>query len=614
MSLTMPASLSPTHTGPARLPALKAILGAWLVIGALMSALYLNAYRPFSDPDDFLKLHEIRHVLDSGSLLDRQLPNILQPEPFISHWSWISDAPYVLIALLARPFLGAEAAVQTAVFIAPLLLFLVALVLVYKTAVRLGFADPGLVTAVASVSITFLEFQPGRVDYHNIQLLLLAGMVLAVAAGGRKAAALCGLLGALSFSISAELAFHVALVMAIYAGRFVFSAKESAEEIADYGLSLLVASTVLLFAVNPTGPWFGQLCDRYSLAHLFALGGAGATFAVAGTLLGSRHWAVKAAALGVGALGAVALVVTVFPQCLGGPYAAMSRYSFENFIAPIAQEKSFFALDAPPLVLTLSVLSTLFSSVIVVAAVACGSVRTRAWLVLALFAALGVVLGLAYTRYMRFAPMAGWPGVVLLAASCMSAGSIIKVRLTSNQFRFAPGFKTLFLPVVGLGAIMGGAAIIHPAPKAEFLGADIAGFCAKVKPVIRSWPAGATVLGPPLITNTFLNPGGPNVVAVPFHTASPGLERTYRFFDPATANPRQWLDQSKANLVVACAHDDIKSATIRREFPFTVSLLGGTPPDWLKLCPAGKNDPLRIYAYGENAACPAPVNIDEQSL
>jgi hypothetical protein len=125
----------------------------------------------------------------------------------------------------------------------------------------------------------------------------------------------------------------------------------------------------------------------------------------------------------------------------------------------------------------------------------------------------------------------------------------------------------------------------------------------------QGWPAGAVVLTPPLIGAHFLALAeGPKVVTIPNHPSAQGIERSYRFLDPSTADPRALLDASKATHVALCGWRGPPSPHLETAYPFAAALMEGHPPSWLRECPTDASSPLRLYSYrnadGSDAPCP----------
>ena len=58
------------------------------------------------DTDDAVRLVTVRELLGGAPWFDTTLPRIGAPEPLVSHWSRLIDAPLAVLMLLFRPLLG----------------------------------------------------------------------------------------------------------------------------------------------------------------------------------------------------------------------------------------------------------------------------------------------------------------------------------------------------------------------------------------------------------------------------------------------------------------------------------------------------------------------------
>lgn len=571
---------------------------AWLLLAGFLSALLMLGISPNGDGDDLLKMQEIRHAMTGPSLFDRTIPGVSQPEPMISHWPWIADAPYALVAWPLQHVLGLETALQAAAFVVPLLLLGTALTVLYRTFDALDFSWPGAILIVAAfVSLTSLaEFQPGRIDYHNIQMLLLCVVVLATIRGGARCAAVCGGAMALSFAISSEIAPFLMVPMGWFTLRMLSNQKAAAQEVRAFGLALGIGALIAFLGVTlPQGGDF-TACDRYAAPHLLALGGAGLTFLLAGSLPASGALRVGVIAIG-GAISAAALLV-IFPNCLDGPYGALSPYLRETWLQNIEQEMSLFAA---PDALSGGRFGKLALAFLGAGAVVMRACRDRgaerAWLVLAVYCAIGLVLSLFYVRYLRFLPLLATPGFVLILRAALPADFSTQKWLGLKGPGMAIPAWLLAAPAIALIGLVLAVRAITPPQDAPLTGIDVASACSSTKFDDLIWPSGSRVMAPPAIAVAMLGrPGTPLVVAVPFHTVGPGVERTYRFFDPATSDPERWLAESQATNVAVCRIDGDLPAKIMTDFPHAAGLAVGRPPEWLTECPP-KGSGLRVYRH-----------------
>lgn len=596
----------PVKTAPAA-RALPAWMGVWAVLAAAITLLWRVGFRPNADLDDVMKLHEIRLLLASGNPFDRTIPGVLQPEPMISHWPWIVDAPYALMALGLGRFTEAETALHWATLIVPPLLLLPVVWLLHRIIQELGFNNPLPVLALSAFAalLSATEFQPGRIDYHNIQMLLFVAIVYLSMRGGFRAAALCGALVALSFAVSSEMAGFLAIAMGVFGVRYVCGQDSDGRELRAFGAGLAVSGAALYILITPPSSYGVGLCDRYSVVHLMALVCAGGLFVVVPVLgLLERSIAGRAVSLAVAGTLSLALVVALFPQCLNGPYGALSPYLIQNWLDGIPQDGNILANPGFTQTLLFQIIAVNFVGIGAAIVFALkGKPQSRAWVLFALFAAAALVQALLVLRLMRVAPLLSGPGLALILAALLPTfGRVFGHPMRQNAAALlAPG-------IVIVGAVLLATSQLgRPAPGIN--GVAIAESCTG-EPLPRlAWPRGSRLFTPPAMGLLMMDKNADvAVVAVPFHTAAGGLERVYRFFDPATAEPMRYFDETNATHVVTCSVEPKIAERFQTAQPLAVALTTGAPPAWLKECPGVA--PLRVYvpAGSQEIQCPVPAN------
>lgn len=594
----------------------RPVLYAWLFIAAFLALCWCVGVSPNADLDDVLKFLKIRAYLESGAWFDQTVPGILQPGPFASHWPRILDLPYALAAWIMAPFAARDAALEAAAFVVPLLLLLPALALFRRIVAGLGFERPETVYLLALVPAmrSFFEFAPGRIDYHNVQIIFLLAAIALTLKRGTGAAMASGATVALALAGSLEFAVFFALVMAIYAVEFIRNDEGSGPRLGAFGAAL-AATSVLAYAIVVAPASYGRAaCDAYSTPHLLALVLAGLAFAAAAgadrKIASPLPRAVIVVLPGVAALVLLALL---FPQCLGGPYAGVDAYVRDVLLGDIAQERSLLA--RPDFVLSGSMASAaiLFVGAMAPAVVAVADrFRDRNLVVVALFALLALAQSLLYFRYFRYLPLLAGPGLIL-ALSAFAPGLRVSGALLAGRFsKLLPSPAAIVAPGLIVAAGLVAFHIVAPAPARVPAAASYAGSCELGGAGRYAWPQDARVMAPPVVGITLLAdmPPGAAVVAVPFHTGAAGVERAYRFLDPATADPRATLDQSRATHVAICAWRGEPAAEIAKRYPFAALLIEGKAPGWLTECPTDEQAPLRIYRYpaggSAGATCPTP--------
>lgn len=580
---------------------------AWLVIALILSALFMAGRFPNGDVDDLLKAHEVRFLLESGNIFDRTLPGILQPEPFVSHWPWLVDLPYAAVAFVLRPIVGLEAALSTAFLAVPLLLLAGILLFLRRLVGTFGFANPALVFVVSAVVAlrALAEFEPGRIDYHNIQMLLLVAIAWLTILPGRGAALASGVLVALALTTGVELAVFLVLVFAIRAFDFIFAGRDGDRQLQLFGAALGATAMILFFAVTAPGNYAIPLCDRYSSPLALGLIAAGASFALVPFVLRNAGAATRFAVLAACGLVSVAALAMLFPNCLAGPYSGLSDYVREHWLIRIYQEASLFGrrdfvLSPDLLYLAAPMIGVLGAAV--AAFVARG--RDRAWVVLALFGIVAVAHTVLYFRYLRFMPLFAGPGLAYVLHSILPANLArgFAGRVAAPTMRLLPLLPGLVL-LLGLVGFH-----LADTPRASGLeGVDVAETCILDGREPYVWPAGGRILAPPLIGIRLISDPGATVVAIPFHTGSKGIERALRFFDPATPDPRAIAGEAEATLVTTCAWRGKRLQRIEQEFPLAAGLIQGTPPAWLTECPLPPDAMLRVYRLASEPADACPT-------
>jgi len=592
------------------------ILWAWLLIAAFLALCWCGGISPNGDFDDILKLMQIRGYLETGSWFDRTIPGVLQPEPFASHWPRILDLPYAAAAWLLTPLAGSVPALATAAFAVPLLLLLAALASFHRIMAGLDFERPQAAFFLALVPAmgTLFEFAPGRIDYHNVQVVFLLATIALTMVRSTGAAMVSGAIVALALAASTEFALFFALVMAIHAFEFIRGGDKDGSRLGAFGTALAVTAVLAYTIVVAPDSYSRVACDTYSPPHLLGLVLAGASFvAAAGIRRRVASPFGRALTIALPAVATVVFLAFLFPQCLGGPYAVLDAYLRDVFLGDIAQEQSLFARTDFVLSTNMAAATALFvgataPAVIVIA----DRFRDRNLLVVALFALLALAQAVLYFRYFRYVPILAAPGLILVP-SVLAPGLRAKGALLAGRFSGVLPSPTL-VAAPGL-IIAAGLVVFHlaaPAPSRVLAAATFAGSCDLSRAGHYAWPQGSRVMAPPLVNMVLLPDmqAGAAVVAVPYHTGGLGVERAYRFLDPMTTDPRVPLDASLATHVAICALRGEAPAEISARYPFATLLMEGKAPGWLTECPTDQQASIRLYRYtaaGTAAdTCPAP--------
>ena len=185
-----------------------------------------------------------------------------------------------------------------------------------------------------------MQFRPGRVDHHGLQLVLTAlaiGLLLRVLASGRSRAAAAGLgiAGGTSLAIGLETLPFLGGATVVLGLVWVLRGGAAAAKLAIFGLATTATALVLLPLTLPRSEWTAIACDRMSLVHVATVAvvlAAGVGAVVLECLRPAATRRVRLAAVGgVGIVG-LGAVAGAFPECAGGPYADLApeiRYWFD---------------------------------------------------------------------------------------------------------------------------------------------------------------------------------------------------------------------------------------------------------------------------------------------
>jgi hypothetical protein len=339
---------------------LWAFIGVW--IGAC--AMLLVAGRDgianvhFPDPDDALRLLEVRDWLAGQSWFDVTQYRMNSPDGAPMHWSRLVDLPLAAAILLLRPFLGPESAELAAMVIVPLLTLGVVIALVGLLARNLvGGRFALLAMAATPFTVGALnQLRPMRIDHHGWQMVL--GLVAALALldpRPRRSGIVAGAAAAAWLNISIEALPIAAALGALFALRWL--ADPAAERFRTYVASFAGASILFFAATRAPSGWAERACDAVSAAHLAAFAGAALCCHAAVRPGVASPWARIAIVGGSGAVALAAMLATD-SQCTRDPFATLDplvrEYWYERVHEglPLWHQSaaSAFALIALPLI------------------------------------------------------------------------------------------------------------------------------------------------------------------------------------------------------------------------------------------------------------------------
>jgi len=305
-------------------PFYRYVLLLWLLIAAIATALSADqlARASLGDPDNFLRLVQVRDWLNGQAWTDVIQHRMNPPLGGDMHWSRLVDMPIALTILALRPLVGQVTAEMAALVAVPALLFL-ALMLTMATLLR-GLAGRGIALALLAALpfcvLINVQFKPMRLDHHGWQILMAAVALAAWMRPGWRAGATAGVALAFWMHVSIEGLPYALLFGGLFGLGYV---RDGDRRIHAFLAALSAGSLLFLVGTHGVVSLIQSHCDAVSAPYLAALLiGTGAFFLTDG-LLRPQAWLLRLAPCLFAGAGALAGVAFVDPACLAGPFASL---------------------------------------------------------------------------------------------------------------------------------------------------------------------------------------------------------------------------------------------------------------------------------------------------
>jgi hypothetical protein len=303
------------------------VAAIWAITSVLLVVITWSAIVAwrFPDPDDQMRLLQVRDWLAGQSWFDLTQHRLNDPAGVPMHWSRVVDLPIAAVILTLRPLLGQLAAEHVALVVVPLLTLGAVMALVAALARRLLDNDGAALMAVCITPLgveVLHQLRPMRIDHHGWQMAtaLLAAYAL-VGAPTRKAGLLAGATIAVWLSISLEGLPMIAAILALVSLKWAVMPANRPLLTATVAATSLGAVFVFLVS-HPASAWLVSPCDAVSPVYLAMLMVA-TVGTIALTALPIRTVAGRLAGLaGVGVAALVPLPLLA-PQCAAGPFGRL---------------------------------------------------------------------------------------------------------------------------------------------------------------------------------------------------------------------------------------------------------------------------------------------------
>ena len=561
----------------------KTILLIWAAVSLLLLAITAPTivHRQFPDPDDQMRLLQVRDWLAGQSWFDVTQYRLSPPGGVPMHWSRLVDLPIAAIILIVRPLLGHDTAALAALVIVPLLTMGAVLLLVGLIARRVFDPEPALLAVcLAPMCVEVLhQIRPMRIDHHGWQmaLALLATFAL-LDRDRRRAGIIAGLAVAVWLAISLEGLPMVAAIVALVTVRWIVS-RDDAPLLRATLATATAASIVIALATQPLAAWRAAACDAMSLPYLTALVVA-TTGLTCASLLPLRHWALRLGAAGIVGVLTLASVPLVAPACAAGPFAQLDPLVHDLWYLYVPEGLPIWQQSAKIIVNSIVIPVLGCVGTVIGWRNATTDETRRRWATLVVLTSAATAAACLVQRASGVALLIALPGTVRLLYP-----ALVRVRQMPNiALRTAATLALLLVAAPGL-AIGPAAALIAPDPQETTAREARACLVADNAAALRSVPQGV-ILAPLDISPSILGFTPHSAIGSGHHRGHAAMHDVIAAFTGSPAVARDIVRRRGVDYVAICpglAEADIYEKVAPAGF--FARLDRGHAPDWLTPVP-----------------------------
>ena len=175
------------------------------LVAAVATAAINNSLPGFRDTDDATRLEMVRELLAGRGWYDQLLTRIDPPHGLWMHWSRLLDGGVASMMAAFRLFMAPAAAEYWTRYLWPLLWILPGVAAGLAIARNLGARSATAIAAVllAVDSPLYRQFYPGRIDHHDVQIVMTVIVMACATARVDRArwAAVAGLAAAFGLAV-----------------------------------------------------------------------------------------------------------------------------------------------------------------------------------------------------------------------------------------------------------------------------------------------------------------------------------------------------------------------------------------------------------------------------
>lgn len=580
------------------------LLAIWLAVCVSLLAVNWHFLGPlnFRDPDDALRLVQVRDLLAGQNWFDLTQHRIHPPDGVPMHWSRIVDLPIALMLAVLDPLLGPPLAERITLVAIPALQLLLLMALVYKLSRRLDLSSGTALLSVAMLGTSLgilIQFAPMRIDHHGAQIIFGAIAVLALLGTWRRdgrMGLIAGIAMACWLQISLEGLPCAVAMGGVFAVRHMLRV-DCWNDFRAYLAALTAGSALILFGTHYPSDAVAAWCDSFSPSYLVPLAVTCITVLAAAMKMPRNDIAGRTMPLILGGIAGGATFLMTGRQCLAGPFETLDPIVYDNWFLAVKEGMPIWTQK--PDLQAMIILPTLLGLVgsILGWRRAVAPEKRMAWASLIAMQLVSCAISLDVMRAMSFAHLLALPGNAVLLVRLMTAAQ----RLRTMPLRVVFSAGTVVLTPFGAAAAM--AAALDPA------NTTTAAQTAKPEPVadrfkcttyegLRGLDAlPASLLFTPLdIGAHMLVYTHHSVVATGHHRNAQGMKQAISGLLATPDEARDIVTATGARYLVYCGgENEVVKYAKREPNSLIATLLAGRHPDWLAPVPMRPGESVKVF-------------------
>ncbi len=546
--------------------------------------------------DDAMRLIQVRDLLGGQNWFDVTQYRLGFETGTPMHWSRLVDLPIAAILWAASLFLTQDLAEAVTMTVWPLALIAPTLWAMQQASVRFGGARAGpfgYLFAIIAI-ITTHKFEIGSLDHHNVQMMLMAFILMAMMHGKSTArdGLIIGVAAALSVAIGLEMLPFIATISLMIGVSWAWIGAETKAKTVLFSGSFAGAMLAVFLLTEPDFSVTIFRCDAFG-RELLVIGVTGALglLALAATI-SAKSRLVRVS--GVLALGiAVILVAAAFaPQCLGNPYDALYPDVAREWLGRIAESKSLWGIIAAGRLDNFGFVAIPIVAVLYASCVAREPTHR--------FRAIALILILVGAYAMMFYQIRGLFFLLQLCAIPLAAmmGRVYEINKEAKTWLASILFLVLLFTSIPNTWIVGTSFVrlafpeikddVQPKSFKECYGPDQFS-------TLQSLPPGVVAASPDLGVMILLN-SRHRVLGSNFHRAQDGILAGINLMRADMGSVQEMLRRWDVEYVVLC-ENDLATQSIAENYPEGLwsQLYGRKVPDFLTPVSDGGESLLYIY-------------------